>query len=104
MQKDLKRETVTSKEGLLPRVPKMLFTEMKNLRLAGCQLHEKLAPVFKKIPKYLISLTQWILDPLTAMGEHLRRKRGPILRQQDLEELICKSSPSKIEIHLFVRD
>ena len=94
---------MTSKEGLLPNVPRMLFKAIKNLRLAGCQLQETLTPSFRNTPKYFNSLTQSRLDPLTDMGAHLSRKRGPILRQHDLAALICKSNSLKIELLLFVR-
>src|SRR6267154_733869 len=103
MQKDINNERVTSKEGLLPKFPRMLFKAIKNLRLACCQLHAKLTLSFKKTPKYLSSLTQRILEPLTEMGAQLSRNRGPILRQHDFAELICKSNSLNIELLLFVR-
>src|SRR6267154_984118 len=102
MQKDINNERVTSKEGLLPKVPRMLFKAIKNLRLAGCQLHAKLTPSFKETPKYLSSLTQRRLESLTEMGAQLSRNRGPILGQHDFAELICKSNSLNIELLLLL--
>ena len=63
-----------------------------------------LLPLISDMPKYLISSTQIRGIEEARIGAQRREQRGPILKQQDLEALICKSKLLKIEAHLFTRD